>query len=316
MKLLLSRQAKQFDSPLFILKSFLAIMTGYVLFHDHSIVGKDMISVLFGIMLSMEPVSVSGFKSGLSQIKATIIGGTISAIIIYFGGINYITVPLAVAATIYVTLLMDWKNISIIAIFTAVYMTQYVQYNSMNEISIGLTFQLRMLAVFSGVFIAVLYNFIFSRLFYKGLVRKRTQYLIEELKNNFELYLENELSYVELKNALTTTFVDVDLIKGNIMDLQKEKKNSDFLETYKKITVELRNVNHYLMDLVLNNIQLEDAVIDELIKSINDMALFIEDKNQVLSSIKITEENYQLTKMIEGINQSVTLLKGVRNESN
>jgi len=317
MKVLLSRQAKQFDSQLFILKSFLAIMTGYVVFHDHSIIGKDMISVLFGIMLSMEPVSVSGFKSGLSQIKATIIGGTISAIIIYFGGINYITVPLAVAATIYVTLLMDWKNISIIAIFTAVYMTQYVQYNSLGEVSIWLTFQLRMLAVFSGVFVAVVYNFIFSRLFYKGLVRKRTQYLIEELKNNFELYLENEVAYEELKNALTTTFVDVDLIKGNIIDLQQEKKDSEYLKNYLEIIVELRNVNHYLMDLVLNDIRIEEENILAVVKALDQMADFNENDSEVISTIASESiEKYQLKKIVTGINQSIHLLKGVKDGSN
>lgn len=317
MKILLSRQAKQFDSQLFILKSFLAIMTGYVVFHDHNIIGKDMISVLFGIMLSMEPVSVSGFKSGLSQIKATIIGGTISAIIIYFGGINYITVPLAVAATIYVTLLMDWKNISIIAIFTAVYMTQYVQYNSVGDVSIWLTFQLRMLAVFSGVFVAVVYNFIFSRLFYKGLVRKRTQYLIEELKNNFELYLENQVAYEELKNALTTTFVDVDLIKGNIKDLQREKKDSEYLKSYLEIIIELRNANHYLMDLVLNDIRIEEEDILAVVKALDQMADFNKNDSEVIGTIGSEGiEKYQLEKIISGINRSIHLLKGVKDGSN
>lgn len=317
MKVLLSRQAKQFDSPLFILKSFLAIMTGYVLFHNHSIIGKDMISVLFGIMLSMEPVSVSGFKSGLSQIKATIIGGTISAIIIYFGGINYITVPLAVAATIYVTLLIDWKHISIIAIFTAVYMTQYVQYNSMNEVSIALTFQLRMLAVFSGVFIAVFYNFIFSRLFYKGLVRKRSQYLIEELKNNFELYVDNEVTYEDLKSTLTTTFVDVDLIKGNIKDLQREKKDSEYLKTYLKIVIEIRNINHHLMDLVLNDIKIEDEYVLKVIKTLDQMADLNENNYKDTKGIEpLAMKNNQLLKIINGVNLSIRLLKGVKNGSN
>jgi hypothetical protein len=316
MRILLSRQAKQFDSPLFILKSFLAIFTGYILFHDHNIIGKDMISVLFGIMLSMEPVSVSGFKSGLRQIKATIIGGTISAIIIYFGGINYITVPLAVAVTIYITLLMDWKNISIIAIFTAVYMTQYVQYNSIGEISIWLTFQLRMLAVFSGVFIAVVYNFIFSRLFYKGLVRKRTQYLIETLKNNFELYLE-EILNKDLKNALTTTFVDIDLIKDNIKDLQREKKDSEYLKKYLEIIIELRNVNHYLMDLVLNDLRVEEDKIQLILKALQQLADFNENDSHVPSIIDSTaEEMYQLKKIISGINLSIHLLKGVKDGPN
>lgn len=312
MRLLLSKEARQFDSPLFILKSFLAIMTGYLLFHNHRILGKDMISVLFGIMLSMEPVSISGFKSGLGQIKATLIGGTISAIIIYFGGINSLTVPLAVAVTIYVTLLIDWKNISIIAIFTAIYMTQYVQYNSMNEVSILLTFQLRMLAVFSGVFIAVIYNFIFSRLFYKGLVKKRTQYLIEKLKSNFELYLKKDIEYETLKNSLTIIFVDVDLIKANIKDLQKERKKSEFLNNFLKIIIEIRNINHHLMDLVLKGIKIDDIYIKEVITACNEMSESIENSHKKISLIeKSKTENHQLQDIIDGINQSIQLLKGV-----
>jgi len=317
MKVFLSREAKQFDSPLFILKSFLAIMTGYSLFHNHSILGKDMISVLFGIMLSMEPVSISGLKSGIHQIKATMIGGIVSAIIIYFGGINYITVPLVVAATIYVTLLMDWKNISIIGIFTAVYMTQHVQYNLMNEVSVLLTFQLRMLAVFSGVFIAVIYNFVFSKLFYKGLVKKRTQYLIEALKNNFELYLREDIEHEALKNSLTITFVDVDVIKGNIKDLQKGKKDSEFLNNYLKILDELRNINHHLMDLLLNDSQVKDVFMSKVIVTLNEMAKSIENKSQKISLIEVPEiKENQLRRIYEGVNESIQLLKGVKNESN
>jgi hypothetical protein len=212
---------------------------------------------------------------------------------------------------------MDWKNISIIAIFTAVYMTQYVQYNSIGEVSIWLTFQLRMLAVFSGVFIAVVYNFIFSRLFYKGLVRKRTQYLIEALKNNFELYLKEEMLYEDLKNTLTTTFVDIDLIKENIKDLQREKKDSEYLKKYLEIIIELRNVNHYLMDLVLNDLRIEADKIQLILKTLHQLADFNENNSHVPTIIDSTaKETYQLKKIISGINLSIHLLKGVKDGSN
>ena len=84
LKLLLSREAKLFDSPLFIIKSFISILTGYLLLHNHYIIGKDMISLLFGIMITLEPVSISGFKSGFSQIEASIIGGSITGSMMFY----------------------------------------------------------------------------------------------------------------------------------------------------------------------------------------------------------------------------------------
>jgi hypothetical protein len=278
-RLLLSREAKLFDSPLFIIKSFMSILTGYLLLHNHYIIGKDMISVLFGIMIALEPVSVSGFKSGFSQIEASIIGGTITALIIYIGGINYITVPLSVALTIYVTLIMDWKNLSIIAIFTAIYMTQYVQLNSMNEVSVILTFRLRMLAVFSGVTIAVIYNYIFSKLFYKSLVKKRTIYLFEKLINNFKNYLNEDLDFESLKYAITSTFVDVDLIRKNIIDLQKERKESELLEKYRIVVMEIRNLNHFFMDIILNGELVNDIEIKEVIFMLEKIIKSLENGN-------------------------------------
>lgn len=279
MKIILSKEAIQFDSPLFILKSFLAILTGYVLFHAHEIVGRDMISVLFGIMLSLEPVGVAGIKSGIGQIKATIIGGIITAIIIYFGGINTLTIPLSVAATIYITLLMDWKNISIIAIFTSIYMTQYVQLNALNEPSVILTFQLRMMAVFSGVFVAIFYNVVFSKLFYKGLVRKRSLYLTEKLLSHVEVLREKPSDIKALKKNITETFTDIDFVKKNIVDLKKEKKKSRYLDFMEGYLYSLRNINHYLMDTLLSSRVIRKETLDEVYVQLKSFVKALKEKD-------------------------------------
>ena len=302
MRLLLSREAKLFDSELFIFKVFVSILTGYVLFHNHSIIGKDMISVLFGIMLSLEPVSVSGFKSGLGQIEASIIGGSVSAIIIYFGGINYITVPLAVALTIYITLTMDFRNLSIIAIFTSIYMTQFVQLNQMNEISVWLTFRLRMMAVISGVIVAVSYNYIFSKLFYKKLAKKRTIYLFEKLISNFSRFLDKNVEIDLLKTSITDTFIDADLIRNNIIDLQKENKNSNVLKKYNETILRLRNINHYLMDIILNDEIINGNDIENVINILKEQVKLLENSEK---SFKYNENYESENKNVNKINIAI-----------
>lgn len=311
MRLLLSKEAKLFDSPLFIIKSFISILTGYLIFHNHYIISKDMISVLFGIMISLEPVSISGFKSGFDQIKASLIGGSITAIIIYFGGINYITVPLAVALTLYITLLMDWKNLSIIAIFTSIYMTQFVQLNAMNEVSVLLTFRLRIFAVISGVIIAVIYNYIFSKLFYKSLVKKRTIYLFEKLINSFKNYLDEDLEFEVKKFEITTTFVDVDLIFKNIIDLKKENKTSKLLERYKKIVIEIRNLNHFLMDIILNGELVNDNDVKEIINTLEEIVKLLEYcTNDYKYEMEKNIENENIKKINYALINIIRLTKG------
>jgi len=313
-RLLLSREAKLFDSELFIFKVFVSILTGYVLFHNHSIIGKDMISVLFGIMLSLEPVSVSGFKSGLGQIEASIIGGSVSAIIIYFGGINYITVPLAVALTIYITLTMDFRNLSIIAIFTSIYMTQFVQLNQMNEISVWLTFRLRMMAVISGVIVAVSYNYIFSKLFYKKLAKKRTIYLFEKLISNFSRFLDKNVEIDLLKTSITDTFIDADLIRNNIIDLQKENKNSNVLKKYNETILRLRNINHYLMDIILNDEIINGNDIENVINILKEQVKLLENSEK---SFKYNENYESENKNVNKINIAIkSIAKNIKEATN
>jgi len=288
-RLLLSREAKLFDSELFIFKVFVSILTGYVLFHNNSIIGKDMISVLFGIMISLEPVSVSGFKSGLGQIEASVVGGCISAVIIYFGGINYITVPLAVALTVYFTLLMDFRNLSIIAIFTSIYMTQYVQLNA---------------------------NYIFSKLFYKKLAKKRTIYLIEKLISNFDNFLNKSMEIKLLKIIITDTFNDADLVRNNVVNLIKENKKSKILKKYIEVITRLRNINHYLMDITLNDEKVNEDDIEIVIDVLKKQVELLENSEKTFEYNETYEsENKNINKINIAVNKIVENVKEVTSGS-
>lgn len=261
-KLKLSREAMLFDSPLYLLKAFLGVMVSYLAFSHHTIVGKDMISVLFGMMLSLEPVNITGLKSGIAQFQATLLGGMVTAVIIMVGGVNMITVPLAVMATLYICILLDWRNISPVASFTSIYMTQYIQFTSMGQPSMWLTFRLRIVALGAGVIVAIFLNFLFSLLFYKLMVRKRTIYLLENQLQHMVAYRQAMIAKDSrflnvLKHKVTGLFGDIDFIYGHVMDLNKEKGGSRNLSAYLTIIEEIRLLNHYFYDMLLETVDLE-----------------------------------------------------------
>ncbi|MBF4693861.1 aromatic acid exporter family protein [Fusibacter ferrireducens] len=246
-RLLLSREAMLFDSPLYILKSFLSVMTAYLIFHNHSIIGKDMISLLFGMMLTLEPVTVSGIKSGISQLKASWLGGVTSAVVLALFGINWFTIPLAVGLTIYVSLLGNWKEVSAVSIFTAIYMTQYVQYNALGNASVLLTLRLRLLALTAGILIAVFYNFIFSKFFYKKMLHKRLTYVLEKMYSFLETY-QNQPDFNTLnktKNEAIGLFKDIDVIFNHMPDMNMNSGNTV------KLISEIKNLNHYIIEIIL-----------------------------------------------------------------
>ncbi|GKT19327.1 hypothetical protein ADUPG1_004314, partial [Aduncisulcus paluster] len=96
-----------------------------------------MISVLFGLILTLEPVNVTGLRRGWEQFFATLIAAA------------------SVALTLYVCLKVNWRQISPVALFTAIYMTQYIQLDAAGNPSVLLTFRLRVIALGFGVFTAV-----------------------------------------------------------------------------------------------------------------------------------------------------------------
>ena len=255
-KLIFSREAVLFDAPLFVLKAFIALFAGYALFRNHSFISKGMISLMLGIVLTLEPVNISGLKNGFDQITASLIGGVITVVIVLIGGVNLITVPLAVTVTLYVTLLIDWRKMSIMAVFTSFYLTQAIIYSDSGQPDVLQTFKLRMLALGAGVLIAVVMNFLFSLVFYKQVFRKRTIFVVEQTIGYLKEFVSNckikeKCNHSELKKKIINNFRDIDIIKSRLFDLRKEKEGSIRIEDYAAILEEMRDFNHYLLDFVM-----------------------------------------------------------------
>jgi len=301
-KIKLGRQATLFDSYLYVLKGFLSIFTGYILFHEHTILGKDMISLLFGMMLTLEPVNTIGIKSGLDQIKATILGGIVTAVLVSLFGINAITIPLGVALTMYISLKFNWRFVSPVAIFTAIYMTQYIQLDAMGEPSMWITLRLRVLALGAGIAIAILYNYLFSLAFYKSMLRKRLVYILESLETHLETYLVEEATgdLKVLKSHITSLFSDIDLVISHVLDIRRVNQEGSTYENYGMALTELRDFTHYFLDVIMYRMKHESGVADlqmlgQFRRLLIETQKVIENKNSDRSSLRIMyEENLSL----------------------
>lgn len=254
--ILMKREAVLFDTPLFIVKSFIAVMLGYVLFSKNELLGRDMISLLLGLMLTLQPVNVSGLKSGWDQMSASIIGGGITALIVLIGGVNFVTVPLAVAATLYITLRINWREMSVIAVFTSIYMTQFIQITGAGDTSMYLTLRLRLISLGTGILIAVVMNFLFSLIFYRSMLRKRTVFVIEKIVQSISDFIATQNAadssrYEVLEKQIIILFGDIDYIMGGLMDMKRKKTKDGKTGSFIKKLKELRDINHCLLDLVM-----------------------------------------------------------------
>lgn len=302
-KVKLSRQAMLFDSYLYVLKGFLSILTGYVLFHSHPIIGKDMISMLFGMMMTLEPSNIIGIKSGLSQIKATILGGAVSAFFVMMFGVNALTISLAVALTMYISLKFNWRFVSPVAIFTAIYMTQYIQLDALGDPSMLLTLRLRLMALGAGVAVAVLYNFVFSKFFHNRMLKKRIVYVVESLSDYLNVYIRDEKDgdLKGLKSNITGLFADIDLVISHLTDFSKMKTSGKTIgleyEKYGQALSELRDFTHYLLDVIMFRMKHDKGTADlEILASFRNT--LIEIKNVVLN---LSESPTNLSKRIKEI---------------
>ena len=255
----LKREAMLLDSKLYIIKSTAAIATGYLVGINTPIANIDMISVLLGVMYNLEAINVSGVKGGISQLIASTIGAACTGILIFFFGINVFTIALAMALTLYVSLKINWRMVSPVAIFTCIYMTQFIQLSAAGEPSILLTFRLRIIALSLGVSIAILYNFLFSFIYYKKIAYKRLEFVklqsLRGLKYTKDL-LEGKESYEGNKysNIYSSIFNDIELVTSNINTMLKESDfpyksvEKDKLSKMLEIIQLLKGINHLSYD--------------------------------------------------------------------
>jgi uncharacterized membrane protein YgaE (UPF0421/DUF939 family) len=339
---LLNKEAYLYDARLYIMKSLVAVLAAYAIVQQLPLVHKDLISVLFGLMMTLEPVTITGIRSGFRQITATILGALITAIIVYIFGINIWTVALSISATLFLCLKINWREVSPVAIFTSIYMTNYVQYTANGEPSVILTFQLRILALGIGILIAVLFNFLFSLFFYKQMESKRIahnlynlSYQLKEIKKGVEEGSVNP--FKDVKERLPETFHGIDWLTSLVRDKEKEAKlTKKFFNhnkykhnvSYYNILNALRTLTHlvydstyYLIDHFnnLNNQQRDEINIklDGLIKECEYLAAhcgnFISkysDKvhyDQILNSqdLRIFDNLIQMEVMIDIINNTL-----------
>ena len=276
-KFKLSKEALLFDSPLYIAKAFLGVMLAYGLLGKTEFVGRDMISVLFGMMLTLEPSSVAGIKSGVGQIKGTLLGGVIGLIVVSIGGVNFITVPLAVALTLYVALVMDWSVVPAVAIFTSIYMTQYIQYDLEGMPNMFLTFLLRMSALGSGICIAVLVNAIFSRFGYKRMITKRLVYTFEQMSRLVENYHKKD-----------SEIVDDQIIKIlSQLGTFKQDLKATTIHGDEKLKIRYHQLVHYMI-LLCYEIRNQSALALRSLEKQNDAVIDVQKQtSQIIAEISI-----------------------------
>lgn len=250
------REAYLFDSTTYVVKSFIAILVAYVIARSNPLLQKDIISVLFGVMLTLEPVSITGIRVGRDQVIATVIAAAATALIIFFGGNTALTVALGIAFTLYVSIKISWRFVSPVAYFTAIYMTQYVQQTAAGEPSMLLTFQLRMAALLCGVLIAILFNMVFSQWGYRHMLKKRVLFILEEQKR----ILENSADSLEVGMAqLPGHFADIEWVYAQIFDREKEyaklprwlQHGKEQLLEAKAAMKEIKEIAHLIYDIGL-----------------------------------------------------------------
>lgn len=258
----LSDEAFLLDSPLYILKSMLAVATGYFIGKNIPITHIDMISVLLGVMYNLEPINTTGIKNGVSQILASTIGAACTTVLIVLFGINGFTVAISMGLTLYVGLKLNWRMVSPVAIFTCIYMTQFVQPDIFGNPSPWLTFRVRIVALAVGILIAIFYNYVFSFLYYKKIAYKRMEFAKKQVLKGLE-YTSNQLLEESetgraFINVFPSIFDDLDLVYSNIELMKKETTHffsimeEDDLDNVMGIVKELRDINHLAYDINYN----------------------------------------------------------------
>ena len=325
----LKKEAILMDSKLYIIKSMVAIATGYLIGSKMPIANLDMISVLLGVMYNLEPVNVSGIKGGLNQLLASTLGAACTGILIFLFGINVYTIALGMALTLYTSLKINWRMVSPVAIFTCIYMTQFIQVNEYLQPSIWLTFRLRIIALSLGISIAIFYNYLFSFFYYKKIGHKRLEFvklqtlngLIHIKRNISDNTMASENSYALYQGI----FRDVELVDSNIKIMLKESAlpykavQKEELETIARIINELKKINHLSYDIFFANkenlscCENQDLIVNSLntiIKLLQNIDFNHVDSNLVSlpfnnSIHQIVDENNRLQWNLNTIEKSV-----------
>jgi hypothetical protein len=254
-------EARLLDSRIYIIKAALTVLAAYSAAALNPVLKLDTISVLFGAMMTLEPVTLTGIKSGWNQLSASLIGGTSTAVIMLVFGINAVTVALAVAFTLYICLKINWREVSPVAIFTAIYMTQYIQRNGLGEPSILLTLRLRLLALGFGILTSAVFNFLFAVLSYKSLAIKRIYFLMASVISNMEsievAIAENVTEDLSgIRASIPSLFNTIDWVFYMFEDMKREHRfklgalNTKLdIDKLQNIILHIRTITHLNYDI-------------------------------------------------------------------
>lgn len=254
----LKKEAVLLDSWLYILKSMLAIGTGYVLGNMFSVTRLDMISVLLGVMYNLEATNISAVKGGINQLLASFLGAVTTGVLVYFMGVNVFTVMLGMGLTLFIALKIDYTAVSPVAIFTSIYMTQFLQNDALGNPSILLTIRLRIFALGLGVLIAMVFNFIFSLVYYRKITRKRLAYVKVKLEGvmdyTYDFLTASDQVKLDYNNVFSPVFADIETVSSNLEALSKDPLlpfkilEKEHLETAKEIIKRMKLMTHLAYD--------------------------------------------------------------------
>lgn len=268
----LKKEAILLDSRLYILKAMCAISAGFILGHTFSITRMDMISVLLGVMYNLEAINVSGIRGGVNQMLASTLGALTTGLLVYLMGydVTVLTVAIGMGLTLYIALKIDYRMVSPVAIFTSIYMTQFIQRDLAGNPSVLLTFQLRIAALGLGVLIAITFNYLFSFLYYRQIGRRRLEFAklqsLIGLDKTLEELSSSGMDHNANNSILTFVFNDIEMVKSNVETMMKETwlpfnlKEKKNLHVIHNIIKSLKIIMHLAYDINYIHFEIKQSV--------------------------------------------------------
>ncbi len=216
----------------------------------------DLLSPSFVAVLCIQPTVYTGIKRGSQEFFVSLLGAVLSLLLVLPYGINLITVPITVALTIYIAIKLKLDDSIPIAIFTVLYITLFPMK------SIWVTTKIRFLSILLGIGSASLVNYLISFVRYKYLFYSRILRVVEITYSKFSAFLEAvfDKDWQQLNNLLNSidqTYKQVNDLKGEITDIQKEIKirkspggiNKNTAFTMVLILTNIEIIIHHLYDL-------------------------------------------------------------------
>lgn len=291
----LPEEAKLLGTWSFIVKASVAMLAAFALGRYIPIANRDMISFLFAMMLSLEPVSATGFKRGLDQFRATLIGGLVSGLIVAVVGINPLGLALSIGVILYLTLLKDWRNLSVVALFTGIYMTQFIQLSPDGTADILMTMLVRITALTTGIIFAMVFNALVSITYIRHLPAKRICFIHFRLSKHIRRLVDKLETQLPLSDAahlsMANLFNDIDWNHQLLKDLETDpllkagRLSPQEVARAIKTFEHMRTLSHYLFDL---EIQLRSPELANLGPMIQEK-LLSDTRTQLLSLLTFLE---------------------------